>query len=89
LCHAQPLKAVPGRKTDSKDAQWMADFLQHGRLARQRMSPARPHGELRERGRAPAAAWPPSERGWRGAFRRRWQPGRVRSRDRSSAGHPK
>jgi hypothetical protein len=33
LCNAQHIKAVPGRKTDLKDAEWIADFLQHGRLA--------------------------------------------------------
>jgi len=35
LCNAQHIKAVPGRKTDIKDAEWIADLLQHGRLASQ------------------------------------------------------
>jgi transposase len=35
VCNAQPIKAVPGRKTHSKDAEWIADLLQHGRLASQ------------------------------------------------------
>jgi transposase len=48
LCNAQPIKAVPGRKTDIKDAEWIADLLQHGRLASQRMSPPRPQRELRD-----------------------------------------
>jgi hypothetical protein len=30
LVNAQHMKAVPGRKTDGKDAEWMADVLQHG-----------------------------------------------------------
>jgi transposase len=32
LVNAQHMKAVPGRKTDIKDAEWMADLLQHGLL---------------------------------------------------------
>jgi len=30
LVNAQHVKAVPGRKTDAKDCQWIADLLQHG-----------------------------------------------------------
>lgn len=30
LVNAQHVKAVPGRKTDVKDAQWLAELLQHG-----------------------------------------------------------
>ena len=30
VANAQHLKAVPGRKTDVKDAEWIADLLQHG-----------------------------------------------------------
>jgi transposase len=32
LVNAQHMKAVPGRKTDIKDAEWIADLLQHGLL---------------------------------------------------------
>jgi transposase len=32
LVNAQHVKAVPGRKTDQKDAEWLADLLQHGLL---------------------------------------------------------
>src|SRR5947208_6629741 len=32
LVNAQHMKAVPGRKTDCKDAEWIADLLQHGLL---------------------------------------------------------
>ena len=45
--HAQHLKAVPRRKTDVKDAEWIADLLQHG-LVRGSFIPARPQRELRE-----------------------------------------
>ena len=30
LVNAQHIKAVPGRKTDVKDAKWIADLLRHG-----------------------------------------------------------
>ncbi len=32
LVNAQHMKAVPGHKTDIKDAEWIADLLQHGLL---------------------------------------------------------
>ncbi len=32
LVNAQHLKAAPGRKTDVKDAEWIADLLRHGLL---------------------------------------------------------
>ena len=32
LVNAQHLKAVPGRKTDVKDSEWIAELLQHGLL---------------------------------------------------------
>ena len=32
LVNAQHIKAVPGRKTDIKDAEWIADLQQHGLL---------------------------------------------------------
>ena len=32
LVNARHMKAVPGRKTDIKDAQWIAELLQHGLL---------------------------------------------------------
>jgi transposase len=32
LVNASHIKAVPGRKTDMKDAQWIAELLQHGLL---------------------------------------------------------
>ena len=35
LVNAQHMKAVPGRKTDVKDSQWLADLLRHGLTAGQ------------------------------------------------------
>ena len=41
------MKAVPGRKTDVKDAEWTADLLRHGLLRGSRI-PERPQRELQE-----------------------------------------
>jgi len=47
VVNAQHIKAVPGRKTDVKDAEWIADLLRHG-LVRGSFIPDRPQRELRE-----------------------------------------
>jgi len=47
LVNAQHIKAVPGRKTDQKDSEWIADLLQHG-LLRSSFVPPRPTRELRD-----------------------------------------
>jgi len=47
LVNAQHMKTVPGRKTDQKDAEWIAELLQHG-LLRASFVPPRPQRELRE-----------------------------------------
>ncbi len=47
VVNAYHVKAVPGRKTDVRDAEWIADLLQHG-LLRGGFVPARPQRELRE-----------------------------------------
>jgi transposase len=47
LANPQHIKAVPGRKTDVKDAEWIADLLRHG-LLRGSFVPDRPQRELRE-----------------------------------------
>lgn len=47
LVNAQHIKAVPGRKTDIKDAEWIADLLQHG-LLRASFVPPAPQRRLRE-----------------------------------------
>jgi transposase len=44
---AQHIKAVPGRKTDVKDADWIAELLRHG-LLRGSFIPAKPQRQLRE-----------------------------------------
>jgi len=47
IVNAQHIKAVPGRKTDVKDAEWIADLLRHG-LVRGSFIPDRAQRELRE-----------------------------------------
>src|SRR5215207_6454961 len=47
LANAAHIKAVPGRKTDVKDAEWIAELLRHG-LLRASFVPDRPQRELRE-----------------------------------------
>lgn len=47
VVNAKHIKAVPGRKTDVKDAEWIADLLRHG-LLRGSHIPSRPERELRE-----------------------------------------
>ena len=47
LVNAQHVKAVPGRKTDVGDAEWLADLLRHG-LLRGSFVPDRAARELRE-----------------------------------------
>lgn len=47
LANAQHIKNVPGRKTDVKDASWIADLLAHG-LIRSSFVPPAPIQELRD-----------------------------------------
>ncbi len=47
VVNAAHLKAVPGRKTDVRDAEWIAELLQHG-LLRASFIPDRPQRELQE-----------------------------------------
>lgn len=47
VVNAHHMKAVPGRKTDVKDAEWIADLLRHG-LVRGSFIPDRAQRELRE-----------------------------------------
>ncbi len=47
LVNAQHIRAVPGRKTDVKDSEWIADLLRHG-LLRASFIPPAPIRELRE-----------------------------------------
>ena len=54
VVNAEHIKAVPGRKTDVKDAEWIADLVRHG-LVRASFIPERPQRELRELTRLRAA----------------------------------
>ncbi|MBV8268174.1 MAG: IS110 family transposase [Planctomycetaceae bacterium] len=47
LVNAQQIKQVPGRKTDVKDAEWIAELLQHG-LLRPSFVPPKPIRQLRD-----------------------------------------
>jgi len=47
VVNAHHIKTVPGRKTDVKDAEWIAELLRHG-LIRASFIPPRWHRELRE-----------------------------------------
>jgi transposase len=47
LVNAHHVKTVPGRKTDVRDSEWLADLLRHG-LLRASFVPDRPQRELRE-----------------------------------------
>jgi transposase len=47
LVNARHIKAVPGRKTDVRDCEWIADLLRHG-LLHGSFVPDRPQRELRE-----------------------------------------
>ncbi len=47
LCNAQHIKKVPGRKTDVKDCEWIAQLLQHG-LLRASFVPERDQRDLRD-----------------------------------------
>jgi len=47
VVNAQHIKAVPGRKTDVKDAEWIADLLRHG-LLKGSFIPNREQRELKE-----------------------------------------
>ncbi len=47
VVNAQHIKALPGRKTDVRDAEWIADLLQHG-LLRASFIPSPKERELRD-----------------------------------------
>lgn len=47
VVNAQHMKQVPGRKTDVKDSEWIADLLKHG-LLKPSYIPSRDQRELRE-----------------------------------------
>ncbi len=47
VVNAQHIKAVPGRKTDVKDSEWIANLLRHG-LLNGSFIPKREQRELKE-----------------------------------------
>lgn len=47
VANARDCRGVPGRKTDVKDAEWLADLLRHG-LLKASFIPPRPQRELRD-----------------------------------------
>ena len=47
VVNAQHIKAVPGRKTDVRDAEWIAELLRHGQL-KASFIPSGPQRELRD-----------------------------------------
>jgi transposase len=47
LGNAQHIKAVPGRKTDVKDSEWIADLVRHGLIAKS-FVPPKPVRQVRE-----------------------------------------
>ncbi len=47
VVNAQHIKTVPGRKTDVKDAEWIADLLRHG-LLKASFIPSLPQRDLRD-----------------------------------------
>ncbi len=47
VVNAQHIKTVPGRKTETKDAEWIADLLHHG-LLKASFIPSAPQRELRD-----------------------------------------
>jgi transposase len=47
VLNAHHIKVVPGRKTDVRDAEWIADLLRHG-LVSPSFIPSRPEREMRE-----------------------------------------
>src|SRR6202165_409675 len=47
VVNAHHMKAVPGRKTDVKDAEWIADLLRHG-LLKASFIPSAPQRDLRD-----------------------------------------
>ena len=47
VANAVHMKALPGRKSDVQDAEWIADLLRHG-LLRSSFIPSREQSDLRE-----------------------------------------
>jgi len=54
LCNARDMRNVPGRKTDTRDSEWIAQLLQHG-LLKASFVPPQPVRELRDLTRSRAS----------------------------------
>ncbi len=63
IVNAAHMKAVPGRKTDVKDAEWIADLLQHG-LLRASFVPAGNSGSCWPRFSTTSAIWTGAFMNW-------------------------
>jgi hypothetical protein len=64
VVNAYHVKAVPDRKTDVKDAEWLADLLRHGLLRASFIpSPTQRHLRVLTRYRPLASTWSTSGRG--------------------------
>ena len=72
VVNAQHIKKVPGRKTDMKDAEWIAQLLQCG-LLKPSFVPDRQQRELRDL-TASRPSWCSSEMRWTTGSRRCWRP---------------
>jgi transposase len=71
LLNARRMKAVPGRKTDMADAEWIADLIAHG-LVRPSFVPPPPIRRLRDLTRRRTLLWPNAtarSRGWKSSWK--------------------
>jgi transposase len=76
LVNPQHVRAVPGRKSDTNDAHWLADLLAHG-LVRASFVPPTPIQELRDLTRT--RSWCERSRSTRRGSRRPWRTPTSRS----------
>ena len=72
LANAQHIRNVPGRKSDRKDAAWIADLLAHGLIAGQLRASGPDSGTARPDA-DPQATGPVRSRGTRSGCRRHWK----------------
>ena len=73
LLNAQPIKAMPGRKTDVKDAQWIAELLAHGLVRPSFIPPQAQPSASCAIWRATERAVSVSARPWSTGSTRRWK----------------
>ena len=63
VANVQHSKAVPGRKTDVQDAEWIASLLQHG-LVNPSFVPSQKQQDLRDLTRLRVSTGPSNGAGW-------------------------